>query len=338
MGLFNFTEEGRPTWFMRQAGRYHAHYRNLRAQHGFMDLCKNPELAVEVTLGPLAEFKFDAAILFSDLLFPLEDIGMGLDYLDGPPRLSFNVKTTTDLDKLGPTQKEFYSFQNHALSKLKTAIPENTDLLGFVGAPWTLYTYAVSGSHAGSLVDAKAGLANGLFEKFWEKLSPSLWAQLEAQALAGPDVICFFDTALGELAHEDIERWVLPVLSDLMQKFKKSYPDIKILYYSKMTHFKTLKLFKKLPLDILGVDWRHDILKVLKEFSDHCMVQGNFDPCWLHFPEKEFQEKADTFLGQVPKNSELYKRWIPSLGHGVLPKTPEEHVKALVEMIHNGGR
>jgi len=137
-----------PVWFMRQAGRYHQHYQRLRARHEFIELCKNPELATAVTLGPIEDFGFDAAILFSDLLFPLEALGMGLSYAPAPA-LSWHLRSVADLARLhtGEQLVQQLQFQGEALQLIRRRLPPECGLIGFVGAPFTLYAYAVAGSH-----------------------------------------------------------------------------------------------------------------------------------------------------------------------------------------------
>ena len=180
MHLFEREENRVPVWFMRQAGRYHKHYQAIRKDREFMKMCKSPELACEITLGPIEDFKFDAAILFSDLLFPLEHLGMGLNYLQGPPKLAFHVEDEENLKKIGPIgdATNFYKFQADALSLLKNQLPKGTSLLGFVGAPFTLFSYAACGAHAGALLPAKSALYDGRFESFWQHLRPVSYTHL----------------------------------------------------------------------------------------------------------------------------------------------------------------
>jgi len=162
MGLFNDRLKNAdgttqvPVWFMRQAGRYHSHYQSIKKDSDFMTMCKNPKLACEITMGPIRDFNFDAAILFSDLLFPLEQLGLGLTYNPGP-LLEFKLETPADLKKLKLIQESsaYYSFQKDATKLLRAELPATKSLLGFVGAPWTLYTYAVEGSHSGNLTSSK---------------------------------------------------------------------------------------------------------------------------------------------------------------------------------------
>jgi uroporphyrinogen decarboxylase len=179
MGLFNdrVSINGKtqvPVWFMRQAGRYHSHYQNIKKNSDFMTMCKNPKLAHEITMGPIQDFNFDAAILFSDLLFPLEQLGMGLSYESGPPTLAFQLATINDLKKLKLSRPslDFYQFQKEACTYIREDLNANKTLLGFVGAPFTLYTYAVEGAHKGELTSSKKGFFDGRFNAFMEILLP----------------------------------------------------------------------------------------------------------------------------------------------------------------------
>ena len=325
-----------PCWFMRQAGRYHSHYQNLKKSHSFMNLCKNPELACEVTLGPIEDFKFDAAILFSDLLFPLENLGMGLSYESGPPTLAFHLAERINLKKIKQqfAANEFYQFQQNALKLLKKKLPEEKTLLGFVGAPFTLYTYAMEGGHHGSLIEAKKGFYDGTFKDFFPLLKSEILASMIAQAKGGADVICLFDTAAGELNLRDFETYLMPATIQVIDEFKISFPLIPICYYSKYTNLDYLRQIPKKKIDIIGMDWRVDLRKVLKEFGEHFFVQGNLDPAWLHLPKETLQTNLKQWKIDMQAVKEYWPKWIAGLGHGVLQKTPEANVKLTVDFIH----
>ena len=323
-----------PVWFMRQAGRYHDHYQNMKKTNTFMELCKTPELACEVTMGPMDEFKFDAAILFSDLLFPLEQLGMDLVYNPGP-KLGFKIDNTADLNKLNKkADQDFFNFQADACKLLKKTLPESKTLLGFVGAPFTLYAYAVEGSHAGALLSSKKGLFDGRFEGFCELLLPNVLHEMKIQAEAGADAVCIFDTAVGELTLNDYKNIALPKLRYLTSEFKKSYPDTKVIYYSRNTHVKHLREIQDDNIDVLGVDWRHNLADVLNEFSKDYYIQGNFDPCWLHLEWSQLEDKLNTFHRELVDGNVDFSRWICGLGHGVLQHTPQANVRKTVEYIH----
>jgi uroporphyrinogen decarboxylase len=325
-----------PVWFMRQAGRYHSHYQNIKKNSHFMEMCKNPELACQVTLGPIQDFHFNAAILFSDLLFPLEHLGMGLNYLKGPPELAWHLQTPDDLIKLQITQKaeDFFHFQKQACKLLKKQLPADVTLLGFVGAPFTLYTYAVEGSHAGNLVSSKQGLFDGRYSEFCHKLLPELLTEMRLQAEGGAQAVALFDTAAGELSPFDYQEHVVPMLTKVIKEFKKLSPETKIIYYSKHTQLHHLKHLKGLPLDVLGIDWRCDLIEIQKYFPE-CYIQGNFDPIWLHLPLGVMEDKLRRWHQDLKARGLNPERWICGLGHGVTIQTPEANVRRAVQIVHD---
>ena len=322
-----------PVWFMRQAGRYHSHYQNLKSSHSFMELCKDPRLAKEVTMGPMDAFGFDGAILFSDLLFPLEQLGLGLEYSPGP-KLARYFDGKMD-PSLPPTfaARDFYRFQAQALTLIRRDLPREKSLLGFVGGPFTLYAYAVEGGHSGALVKAKTGLYNGLYQKFLELLLPELEQNMLIQAGGGADALCLFDTAAGELSLKDFKRFILPSLRMLAEKFKQKFPHKPIIYYSKYTHLDYLLSIECSDIDVLGFDWRVDLASAFKHLSKDYYLQGNFDPCWLHLPWEQCRENMQAMLEEVDES--YWEKWILGLGHGVLVGTPEDHVRKIVKFIHH---
>lgn len=335
MGLFDQEKKHVPIWFMRQAGRYHKHYQGIRSQHDFMTMCKNADLATEITMGPIEDFDFDAAILFSDLLFPLEQLDMGLTYQNGPPELAWHLDSKEKIGQLKVVEKSdtFYDFQYQALTQLKQKLPETKSLLGFVGAPFTLYTYAVEGSHKGNLISTKTGLFDGRFEAFFEILKPILIENMKVQARANPDAICLFDTAAGELDHVTFHQYALASMVEVAEEFKKEFPETKVLYYSKCTQLCELSQFTSGFVNILGVDWRIPLAKAFDQIDERFMIQGNLDPCWLFLPWDELKNRIDHLIAPLKDNPEWKKRWIFGLGHGVLPKTPESNVRDTVKYI-----
>ncbi len=340
MGLFNDRTKlanGKtaiPVWFMRQAGRYHDHYQNIKKNSDFMTMCKNSELACEVTMGPILDFGFDAAILFSDLLFPLEQLGMGLTYEAGPPQLGFKIESFNDLKKLTLLKpaEDFYNFQKRAIELLKNRLPKNKTLLGFVGAPFTLYAYAVEGSHSGNLISSKKGLFDGRFQGFMELLLPQLEKNISIQADGGADAICLFDTAVGELDRPHFKTHVLPYLRKISQNFKVKYPNKKLVYYSKHTNLDYLLEIQDKNIDVLGIDWRINLSEALRILGKDYYIQGNLDPSLLHLPFALLGEKWMELWNSVCE-SENINKWIAGLGHGVLPLTPQENVKESVKLI-----
>lgn len=341
MGLFNDRkqENGKthvPIWFMRQAGRYHSHYQNIKKDSDFMTMCKTPELACEITMGPIQDFNFDAAILFSDLLFPLEQLDLGLSYRSGPPTLDRHLKSLKMAQELTPIKEaeEFYDFQKKSCELLREKLPKEKTLLGFVGAPFTLYTYAVEGSHAGGLIDAKKGLFDGRFEAFFQVLKKQLISNMDVQARGGAQAVCLFDTAAGELAFNEYKEFIVPAIREITAGFKKLHPEVPIIYYSKFTHHPYLRALEDKNIDVLGIDWRMDLRATLQEFGRDYRIQGNFDPSLLHLPWEQLEGRLELFWQQVQDLGPLLDRWIMGLGHGVLQHTPEENVRKTVEYVH----
>ncbi|HEX4922736.1 MAG TPA: uroporphyrinogen decarboxylase family protein [Bdellovibrionales bacterium] len=318
-----------PIWMMRQAGRYHKHYQGLRAKHSFMELCKDPELATQVTLGPIEDFDFDVAILFSDLLFPLEALGMGLSYPDTGPKLGWHLSEQT-IQKLKTPAEAWreLEFQREALQTLRKRLPQDKSLIGFVGGPWTLFVYAVEGSHAGSLIESKKNLR--LFDRFAEYLMPLLKKNIELQLEGGAEVVMIFDTAAGELSPALYHALVVPQLTKLAQWFPG-----KVGYYSKGTNVSHYAhaLFVSDAFAGLGFDHRWKLTDNLKHFNGG-FIQGNFDQTLLFLPKPEFQKELDRFLQPLREMApEARAGWVCGLGHGVLPKTPEENVRHFVKYV-----
>lgn len=318
-----------PVWCMRQAGRYHSHYQNLRAKHSFMDLCRDPELAAEVALGPVLDFDFDAAILFSDILFPLEALGMGLSYPEGGPRLGWRLNNE-NIARLKPPEEALpdLAFQKEALRITRRRLPENKSLIGFVGGPFTLFAYAVEGSHGKGLVATKREIP--LFEPFCERIVPLLMGNIELQITGGAEIVMIFDTAAGELSPAMFHEIVIPKLEVLASRHGS-----RIGYYSKGTgpaHLAHL-LFSDGSMGGIGVDHRFNLEDAFR-LAPNGFVQGNFDEALLHLDGNLFERELDRFIAPLRDlDPENRAGWICGLGHGVLPKTPEANMHRFVKRI-----
>jgi len=317
-----------PIWFMRQAGRYHKHYQNLRKNHSFDDLCKKPELAAQVALGPVEDFDFDVAILFSDILYPLQALGMGLEYTDHGPKLGFQL-TPDNIQNLkrGEDVVPFMGFQKDALEQTRAVLPKDKSLIGFIGGPWTLFVYAVEGSHAGSLTQSKKLLS--LFPEFLKKMLPLLKENVRLQLAGGAEVVMIFDTAAGELSPLDFQKWIQPVLKEL-----NALAPGKIGYYSKSTQAAYFNQeFLSLPWAGMGFDHRWNLPKCFG-LAKHGFVQGNFDQSLLFLDKPQFQEELGIYIENMKSLSvEERAGWVSGLGHGVLPKTPEDNVRLFIETV-----
>ena len=315
-----------PIWLMRQAGRYHRHYQDLRRQFSFMDLCKRPELAAQVALGPVVDFDFDAAILFSDLLFPLEALGMGLEYSEAGPQLDWkltreSIKKMSHVDEAWP----HLLFQGEAMRATRQLLPDDKSLIGFVGGPWTLFVYAVEGTH--KHVD-RAVKELSLFEIFCETMVPLLVRNIALQFENGAELVMIFDTAAGELDPEAFKSTVVPQLERLAGSFPAALG-----YYSKATRREHLDhlLFTNGSFAGIGVDQNWDLRDALALFS-RGFVQGNFDQNLLRdSSSEELKQHLRNYLDPLLQSER--KGWICGLGHGVLPQTPEENVRLFVNTV-----
>ena len=314
-----------PIWLMRQAGRYHRHYQSLRRRHSFMDLCKRPELAAEVALGPVRDFDLDAAILFSDLLFPLEALGMGLQYTDGGPELGWrlNQENFTRLRSIEEAWPHLL-FQGDAVRATRELLPADRSLIGFVGGPWTLFVYAVAGSHQAAAV-ASQELA--LFASFCERLIPLLVRDIELQLANGAELVMIFDTAAGNLSPKIFQSEVVPQLAQLTAKVPQQLG-----YYSKGTNQAHLDcpLFTEGNWAGVAVDHQWDLQDAFELFP-RGFIQGNFDQRLLLLERNELKHLLLDYLR--PQASEARPGWICGLGHGVLPTTPEENVRLFVNTV-----
>lgn len=318
-----------PIWLMRQAGRYHRPYQELRRQHRFEDLCRIPGLACEVAMGPIRDFDFDAAILFSDLLFPLEALGMSLSYDEGPPKLDGPL--TLDRIKAFRPLSDAASrlrFQADAIAMTRAVLPREKGLIGFVGGPWTLFVYAMEGSHAGAMKIAKSSWQ--LYREFARHATPLLREAISMQFRAGADVVMILDTAAGDLPPGYFHQEVGPDLASLASMLPG-----RVGYYAKAAHPALLSAPTALaPWAGFGVDSRWDLASLLAAPGRTGFVQGNFDPAWLFLPEPDLELALTDFLRPIAALAPAVRRgWICGLGHGVLPGTPESAVRAFVRTV-----
>jgi uroporphyrinogen decarboxylase len=320
-----------PIWCMRQAGRYQRAYQSFRRSHSFEDLCRDPELAASVALASVADFDFDAAILFSDLLFPLDAIGLGLSYDDRGPSLARRFTAETAGRRRSPEALAgALSFQAEAVAATRRQLPADKGLIGFIGGPWTLFVYAVEGSHTGTLSRAKSSLA--LYRRFARVMVPLLERMLAGQLAAGADLVMVFDTAAGELAPAEFRRYVVSDLTRLAARAPG-----RLGYFARGLHPAHLGPGSRLPGDDwagLGFDWRWNIADVLASPDRRGFAQGNLDPVLLQLEGQSLTKALDDFLDPLSALDALARRgWICGLGHGVLPGTPESSVRTFVRQV-----
>ena len=324
-----------PVWLMRQAGRYLPEYQAVRANVDFLTLCKTPELAAQVTLQPVDILGVDAAILFSDILIPLEPMGMRLEFLDKEgPVLSEPVRSKSAVDKLIiPDMEEDVPFVLETIRILRMKLEHKVPLIGFSGAPFTLATYMIEGGTSKNFLHTKKFMFQygKVFRYLMEKLSDTVTAYLSAQIKAGAQAVQLFDTWAGVLSPLDYKKFVLPFIKRIIADLKKE--GVPVIYFVNDCAG-IIKEIKKSNADVIGIDWRIDIGDAIKKIGKKGVVQGNLDPCALFLPKEKLEERVKDILWK----GETAQGHIFNLGHGILPQTPVENVVAMVEAVHTFGK
>jgi uroporphyrinogen decarboxylase len=324
-----------PVWIMRQAGRYLPEYQAIRANVDFLTLCKTPKLAAEVTLQPVDILGVDAAILFSDILVPVESMGMRLEFSDKEgPVLSEPVRSKSAVEKLIiPDIEVDLPFILETISILRKELENKVPLIGFSGAPFTLATYMIEGGTSKNFLNTKKMMFqhSGVFDYLMEKLTVTITSYLSAQIKAGAQAVQIFDTWAGILAPFDYKKFVLPYLKKTISDIKKE--GVPIIYFVNNCAG-ILHEVKKSGADVIGIDWRIDISDAIKKLGKKTVVQGNLDPCALFMPKEKLEDRVKDILWKA----EVANGHIFNLGHGILPQTPVENVIAMVEAVHYYGR
>ena len=319
-----------PIWIMRQAGRYMEEYRKLRAQYGFLELCKKPDLAAEITVTPVERLGVDAAILFADILLILEPLGVGLEYSKGDgPVIHHPVRSGKDVDGLKDfdPEKEL-SFVYEAVRKICTALNRKVPLIGFAGAPFTLASYLIEGGGSRNYIHTKKlyYAAPQAWHRLMELLAALTAKYLNCQIAAGAQAVQIFDSWAGCLTPADYEQFVLPHTKAVIDAIT---PGVPVINFSTGTAG-LLKHVRSAGGDVIGLDWRVNLDEGWATVGHDVAVQGNLDPVALFASPKEIRQRADEVLrraGGRPGH-------IFNLGHGVLPETPVDHVIALVDAVH----
>ena len=323
-----------PVWLMRQAGRYLPEYQTIRANIDFLTLCKNPKLAAEVTLQPVDILGVDAAILFSDILIPVEPMGMRLEFTDKEgPVLSEPVRSKSAVEKLLiPDVEEDLPFVFDTIKILRKELEHKVPLIGFAGAPFTLATYMIEGGTSKNFLHTKKLMFqnSAVFSYLMEKITETITSYLSSQVKAGAQAVQIFDTWAGILAPVDYKKFAFPFVKKAISELKKE--GVPVIYFVN-NGAGILKEVKQLDADVIGIDWRIDIADAIKKLGKKITVQGNLDPCALFLPKDKLEERVKDILWK----GGAAKSHIFNLGHGVLPQTPVENVIAMVEAVHTYG-
>ncbi|MBP7274598.1 MAG: uroporphyrinogen decarboxylase [Kiritimatiellae bacterium] len=325
--------EGTPIWLMRQAGRYMPEYRALRAKHGFLDMIRTPELAVEVTLQPVRAFEVDAAIVFADILPLLGGLGFEVAFEAGEgPRICNPLREPERVLSRRPME-ETVGFTLDALRGAKTALAGRAPLIGFSGAPFTLACYAVEGAGSRTFSVALGFLREhpNAFHALCERLAELTGEYLRAQVDAGADALQLFDSWAGLMTPAEFETWVLPYAREAIRQARLGSRPVPVIYFSTRTASEEYApLLRRTGADVIGLDSGRPLDEAWNALGDDVAVQGNLDPEMLLRPEFELLAAAADVLqraGGRPGH-------IFNLGHGVLKETPPERVAALVDFVH----
>lgn len=318
-----------PVWFMRQAGRYMKAYRGIREKHGLMEMFKNPGIAAEVTLQPVRAFAVDAAIVFADILLPLEGMGLPFEFAPGPV-IRRPVRNRADIRALRVADPdEDLGHVLEALRMVRSELDGDVPLIGFAGAPFTLASYAIEGGSSSNYLLTK-GLMYGdreAWDLLMDTFSRTILGFLKAQVRAGAQAVQIFDSWVGCLSPADYESFVLPYTRRIFDSLRQEgVPSI---------HFGTgtaglLQLFASAGGDVVGVDWRTALDAAWRTIGPGAGIQGNLDPAALMAPPPVWKRKAMEVLrqaGGAPGH-------IFNLGHGIGPSTPEDSVRALADFVH----
>jgi uroporphyrinogen decarboxylase len=323
-----------PVWIMRQAGRYLPEYMAVRSKVTFIELCKRPELAAEVTLTAQRVLGVDAAILFADLLPMLEPMGIDLEYAKGEGPVIHNpLRTGADVDRFHELETvDSLHFVFDAVKLIRRDLPADIPLLGFAGAPFTLASYVIEGGGSKNYLATKQMMYRdeGAWRTLMERLCRSLIKYINAQVDAGCQAIQLFDSWAGCLSPADYRRYVLPFTKQVVEGIRPETPVINFLTGNPAL----LPLLREAGGNVFGLDWRVDLADGWRTVGYDVGVQGNLDPVSLMADLPTLRARAKAILDAT----EGRPGHIFNLGHGVFPEVPPENVKALVEMVHEMGR
>jgi len=324
-----------PVWLMRQAGRYMSEYMEIRSKYSFLEMCKNSEVAAEVTLQPINKLGVDAAILFADILLPLEGMGIDLEFAKNEGPVIHNpVRTKADVEALRILEaEEATPYVMEAIRILRRELEGRVPLIGFSGAPFTLASYMIEGGGSKNYIECKKMMwqAPEVWHALMAKISEVIVRYLKAQIKAGAQAVQVFDSWVGTLSPEDYKEYVLPHSKYVMDGLKDA--GVPVIHFANNAS-SMLEMVKEAGGDVIGLDWRINIDEAIRRLGDDVAVQGNIDPMILFAPPKVIEARVKDILDRVGNRP----GHIFNLGHGIHKETPVENVIALVEAVHKYSR
>ena len=318
-----------PVWLMRQAGRYMAEYRAVRKKHSILEICKTPALAAEVTITAAEKLDVDAAIIFADLLLPLEVMGLPFRFEAGEgPVVERPLRSRKDVDALQTNRASDLGYVAESVRRVVRHFGEKLPVIGFCGAPFTLASYMIEGGGSRNYINTKKMMYNepAAWKELMRKLVEVLSVYAVEQAAAGADALQVFDSWVGCLSVEDYRQYVLPFSTDLVRRLQAA--RVPIIYFGTDTAT-LLPAMKETGAEVMGVDWRFPVDEAWKSLNYAGAVQGNLDPVLLFAGQEELRQRTDAILKQAGGRP----GHIFNLGHGILPETPVDNVRALVEFV-----
>ncbi len=320
-----------PVWFMRQAGRYMPEYRALRERYTLLDICAQPELAAEVTLQPVRALGVDAAIIFADILLPLDALGLGLKFVEGEgPVITRPIRTPSDVDALpGIDGAQALPHVGRAIALVREALPDGPPVIGFAGAPFTVASYAIEGGPSKNflLVKRFAYEQPDAWNRLMERLIAFTVGYVASQIAGGAQAIQIFDSWAGVLDAGDYEKYVLPHQRALFKELR--HLGVPTIHFGVGTGH-LLQAQREAGGDAIGLDWRVPIDEGWAKVGHDRAIQGNLDPAVLFAPWPEVEGRLDDILHRAAGRP----GHIFNLGHGILPGTPVEMVRRVVEYVH----
>ena len=322
-----------PVWFLRQAGRYMAEYREVRKHHTLVEICKRPELAAELTITAAEKLGVDAAIIFADLLLPLEPMGLDFEFVAGDgPVVHQPLRTPEAIDRLRTDRAGALEYVAAAIEKVAAHFGERMGVIGFCGAPYTLASYMIEGGGSRNYIFTKQMMygETSAWLRLLDKLVVVLTAYCRQQVDAGADVIQIFDSWAGSLGVADYREYVLPVTRRLVRAVQEM--GVPVIYFGVDTA-SLLPAMRETGADVIRLDWRVPLDTAWRSMDYGCAVQGNLDPITLFAPEPVLERRVKEILAEADGRV----GHIFNLGHGIVPGTPVENVQAVVRMVKTMG-
>jgi uroporphyrinogen decarboxylase len=318
-----------PVWFLRQAGRYMPEYQAVRRVHTLIEICKRPELAAEVSITAAEKLDVDAAIIFADLLLPLEPMGLDFEFQAGEgPKVHRPIRSAADIGALRTDRTADLGYVAEAISRVVAHFGDRMGMIGFCGAPFTLASYMIEGGGSRNYIETKRLMYAdpAAWQALMEKLTTVLVEYSAQQVKAGADVIQIFDSWAGALSVTDYREYVLPITQSMVRQVQAQ--GVPVIYFGVDTAT-LLPSMRETGADVIGLDWRIPLNVGRQAVGEHCAVQGNLDPIALFAPEATLRARVEEVLRQAGGSP----GHIFNVGHGIVPTTPVENVQHVVRWV-----